>query len=359
MKISQETLRDAVGRGVLTAQEASALWAHLEAEQPHPVAASTAAPVASLRPRTPPWQLVALPLSVALISAFSFLAAFDRFGFTGLAVTAAALSAALLAASRSRTLGRDGRLGQVFTSLAVLLVPVSVHGLVRALDYHSPWVGSALSGWLLGPWFPVQATAIAAAALALRAWRIPFLSAVLAGAAWFAAQDATPVLFGDDPAWSDRALVSSLTGLVMLAAGLAVDHRTREDHAFWLYACGLLAFCGGLTTMHSERDASIALVALLQIGLVVASLLLERPGFAVAGALGLAAAAGHLADDLLDAKALSFALTAIALSVIGLGLAYHLHHQRLERWAAGLVPSRLRRLLPPGTRASRVGAPER
>jgi sulfite exporter TauE/SafE len=141
----------------------------------------------------------------------------------------------------------------------------------------------------------------------------------------------------------------------MLAAGLAVDRRTREDHASWLYACGLLALCGGLTTMHSESDASIALVALLQVGLVAISLLLERRSFAVAGALGLAAACGHLADDLLDAKALSFALTAIALSVIGLGLAYHLHHRRLEGWAARLVPARLRRLLPPGTRAGSTG----
>jgi hypothetical protein len=355
MRISQETLRDAVSRGVLSEQEAGALWAHLESEQPHPMAASTGAPVAALRPLTPPWQQATLALAVALVSAAAFLFAFDRFGFAGLAVTSATLSAALLAAGRHRHLKSGGRLGHVFLSVAVLLVPVAVHGLVRAVDYQSPWVGSALSDWLLGPWFPVQATAVAASALAIRAWRIPFLSAVLAAAAWFAAQDASPVLFGDAPTWSERALVSALIGLVTLAGGLAVDRRSRDDHAFWLYACGLLALCAGLTTMHSESDASIALVALLHVGLVAVSLLLERRSFAVAGALGLAAAAGHLADDLLDAKALSFALTAIALTVIGLGLAYHLHHQRLERWAAGLVPAGLRRLLPPGTRAGSSG----
>jgi hypothetical protein len=283
MRISQETLRDAVSRGVLTAQEASALWAHLEAEQPHPMASSTGAPVATLHRLAPAWQQAAAALAVALVSAATFRFAFDRFGFAGLAITAAALSAALLVAGRHRHLKSGGRLGQVFLSAAVLLVPVAVHGLVRAIDYQSPWVGSALTDWLLGPWFPVQATAVAAAALGLRAWRIPFLSAVLAGAAWFAAQDACPVLFGDDPSWSERALVSSLIGLVVLAAGLAVDRRTREDHASWLYACGLLALCGGLTTMHSESDASIALVALLQVVLVAISLLLERRSFAVAG----------------------------------------------------------------------------
>ena len=359
MRISQETLSDAVSRGVLTEQEASALWAHLQTEQPSPAASpaasSTGAPAATLRSPTPLWRPALAALLVALVTAFAFLVAFDRFGFAGLAVTAAALSGALLAAGRHRHVRSAGRLGHVFISAAVLLVPVAVHGLVRAIDYQSPWVGSALTDWLLGPWFPVQATAVAAAVLGIRSFRIPFLSAVLAGAVWFAAQDAAPVLFGDDPAWSQRALLSSLSGLVLLAAGLAVDRRARDDHAFWLNLCGLLALSGGLTTLHSESEASLLLVALLHVGLVVASLLLERRSFAVAGALGLAAAAGHLADDLLDAKALSFALTGIALALIGLGLLYHLHLDRLERWAAALVPARLRRLLPPGTLGSSAG----
>jgi hypothetical protein len=355
MKISQETLRDAVDRGVLTEPEARALWAHLEAEQPASGASSTGAPVAALLPATPTWQPAIAALLVAVGASFAILTAFDRFGFAGLAVTAAALAASLLAAGRHRYLRSGGRLGHVFISTAVLLVPVSVHGLVRALDYHAPWVGSALSDWLAGPWFPVQVATIAAAVLAIRAYRITFLSAVVAGAVWYAAQDAAPILFGDDPDWSLRALLSSLTGVVILAAGVAVDRRAREDHAFWLYLCGLLALSGGLTTMQAQSDAALLLVAILHAGLVVVSLLLERRSLAVAGALGLAAAAGHLADDLLDAKALSFALTGIALAVIGLGLLYHLHLDRLERWVAALVPAPLRRLLPPGTRAGSAG----
>jgi hypothetical protein len=81
---------------------------------------------------------------------------------------------------------------------------------------------------------------------------------------------------------------------------------------------------------------------------VVASLLLGRRSFAVAGALGLAAAAGRLADDLLDASALSFALAGVALAVTGLGLLYHLHHVRLEGWLRSRLPGGLRGVLPPG-----------
>jgi hypothetical protein len=313
--------------------------------------ASTGGSAARLQPAAPLWQPALAALLVALVSAFALLFAFEQFSFAGLAVTAATLAASLLAAGRHRHLRSGGMLGHVFISVAILLVPCAVHGLVRALGYAGADTGTPLTTWLLGPWFPVQAAAVAGGVLALRSFRVPFLAAIVASAVWFAAQDAAPVLFGDDPGWSQRALLSALTGVVLLAAGLAVDRRTRGDLAFWIYLPGLLAFTSGLTTLHAESDASILAVAILHVGLVAGSLLLERPSFAVAGALGLAAAAGHLADDLHDARALAFALTGIALSVIGLGLAYHLHHQRLERWMAALVPGPLRRLLPPGVRA--------
>jgi hypothetical protein len=353
MQIDPDTLREAVDRGVLTEPEARALWAHLEAEQAQAGGqASTGAPLAWLQPPMPAWSLALAALLVAVASAFAILVAFDRFAWTGLAVTAATLSGSLLAAGRHRHRRSGGALADLFISAAVLLSAVAVHGLVRALGHGTADTGLPLADWLLGPWLPVHATAIAAAALGIRSFRVPFLSAVIAAATWFAAQDAAPVLFGEDPAWGQRALLSSLSGVVLLAAGLAVDRRTREDHAFWLYLPGLLAFSAGLTTLQAESHLSLALVVVLHLGLVAASLLLQRRSFAVAGALGLAAVAGHLADDLLDAKALSFALTAIALGVIGLGLLYHLRREQLEVRLAALVPARLRRLLPPGLRAN-------
>jgi hypothetical protein len=302
-------------------------------------------------PVNPPWRPALAALLVAVVSAFAILVAYWVFDLAGLAVTAATLSAALLAAGHQLHRRHEIRLGHVLVSAAVLLAPVAVHGLVLAVGHGSEASGPPLADWLLGPRFAALATAIAVSTLGIRAYRLPFLSAVLGAAVWLAAQDAAPVLFGDDPASSQRALLSSLTGVVLLAAGLAADRRSRDDHAFWLYLPGLLALSGGLTTLQAGSDASIWLVAVLHVGLVAGSLLLERRSFAVAGGLGLAAAAGHLADDRLDAKPLSFALTGIALAIIGLGLLYHLHHQRLERWLAALVPGPLRRLLPPGVRA--------
>jgi hypothetical protein len=353
MQLSREALRQAVERGILTAPEADALWTHLAGE-PEAVtrgpwaAAPVASPPFSAAAQAAPWKPLAAALAVAVVAAALLLGAFDRYGFGGLAVAAGTLAGTLLAAGRHRHLKSGGALGHVFISSAVLFATLAVHGLVRALGHGTVVGGGALRDWLLGSWFPVQATAVAATVLALRSFRIPFLSAILAASIWFAAQDAAPVLFGDDPGWGQRALLSALTGLVLLAAGLAVDRRTRDDHAFWLYLPGLLALSGGLVTWHAASESAVLAVLVINAALVLASLLLQRRSFAVAGALGMAAAAGHLADDLLDAQALSFALAAIALAVIGLALLYHLHHHRLERLLASRVPPPLRRLLPPG-----------
>ena len=316
------------------------------------LAASGAAPhpLEAAGPRT--WAGAA---ALALASGLALVAAFEWLGFPGLAGVAAALAAALLGLGWRRFSRSGGRAGRVPLVLAVLVAPLAVHGLARAAGLGHPFAGRSgdLLDWLAGPWFPVQLTLAAGAGLGLRAFGIPSLAWPLAAAAWLAAQDAAPLLFGGAPTWDQRALVSALAGLVLVAAGLATDRRTRGDVAFWLYLPGLLALTGGLATWTGPSDLALALVALLHAGLVGASLLLERRSFAVAGALGLAAAAGRLADDLLDAAALPFALAALALATAGLGLLYHRHQPSLAASLAQRVPGGLRRLLPPGVAGPR------
>lgn len=339
MKVDREVLEGAVARGELTPAQAAAL---LEEAAGRRAAAS---------PQDPPGRReLALALAAGLGAGLALSEAFEHLGFPGLAGVASALGLALLATGWQRFTRSGGQRGQVLLCAAVLLAPLAAHAVARAAGLGRPFeaVPGDLLGWLAGPWFPVQAAAALAAALAYRAFGIPFLVAPLAVAAWFAAQDAAPLLFGQDLAWSQRVLVSALSGLVFIAAGVAVEGRTRGDVAFWCYLPGLLAFSGGLLTWTGASDLALALVAMLHAGLVLASLLLGRRGFAVAGALGMAAAAGRLADDLLEPTALAFALAGVALAVLGLGLLYHLHQARLAALVLGRLPRRLQRLLPPG-----------
>ena len=340
MEIDQQILDEAVARGEITPAQASVL---LDAAARRRAAARAA-------PGGPDgWRPAAATVALAALAALALAEASEHLGFAGLAGLASALALACLGVGWQRFARSGGAQGHVLVGVAVLVVPLAAHGAARALGLGHPFARSpgTLFDWLAGPWFPVQAATALAAVLAWRTFRFPFLATPIAAAAWFAAQDAAPLLFGPDPSWAQRALLSSLGGLVFLAAGLAVDRRTRGDVAFWLYLAGLLALTGGLVTWTGASDLSLALVALLHAGLVLASLLLERRSFAVAGALGLAAAAGRLADDLLDPAALSFALAGVALGLVGLGLLYHLHHARLAALVRERVPRRLRRLLPP------------
>ncbi len=340
MEIDREILEAAAARGDITHAQAAALLEEA-------VRRRVAARPPSADP--PGWRAVALTLAGTLAAGLALAEAFDRLGFPGLAALATALGLGLLATGWQRHARSGGQRGQVLLCAAVLLAPLAAHALARTAGLGHPFGASHqdLLGWLAGPWFPVQATAALSAGLALRAFRIPFLTFPLAAAFWLAVQDAAPILAGPDPGWPTRALLSTLSGLLLLAAGLAVDGRTRGDHAFWLYLPGLLAFTGGLVTWTGATGLSLALVALLHAGLVLASLPLGRSSFAVAGALGMASAAGRLADDLLEPAVLPFAFGAVALAVVGLGAAYHDHRDRLAALALVRLPARVARLLPP------------
>jgi hypothetical protein len=298
------------------------------------------------------WRTLVGALLLAVGPGLALALLFDRLGFPGLAAGAAALALALLAAGWRRFDRSGGAEGRLLLAAAVVLAPLAVHGLARALELGRPFDGgpATLGEWVAGPWFPVQAAAALAAGLALHRFGIPFLASPLAAAAWCAAQDTAPLLFGRAPSWPQRAMVSALSGLVFLAAGMAVDRRTRGDVAFWLYLPGLLALGGGLATWTGASDGLLLLFILLDAGLVVAALLLDRRSFAVVGALGLAASVGRLADDLLDPAVLTAAMAAVALGLVGLGLLFHLHQRRLELLLLARLPGPLARLLPPHRR---------
>lgn len=346
MSLEREVLDAAVARGELSAAQAGALLEAL-AERRRLAVAAAAEPVR--------WPRLAGGLALALGCGLAVVVAFDRLGFPGLAGAAAALGLALLGAGQQRFARTGGARGQTLLCAAVLLAPLAAHGLARSIGHGRPFASGPgdLLDWLAGPWFPVQAALALAAGLGLRAFRIPFLAWPLATAAWFAVQDAAPLLFGGPPGWDQRALLSALTGLVLLAAGLALDRRTRGDVAFWVYLPGLLAFTGGLITWGGASDLSVALVAVLHLALLGASLLLERRTFAVAGALGLAAAAGRLADDLLDGAVLSLALAGVGLATVGLGLLYHQRRAWLQAALGRRLPAGVRHLLPPGAPGAR------
>ncbi|MBI4414484.1 MAG: hypothetical protein HY576_08930 [candidate division NC10 bacterium] len=189
---------------------------------------------------------------------------------------------------------------------------------------------------------------IIAGVVALRFIRFPFLTAPIAFSLWYMSMDLTPLLFGKtDFTWNERLWVSLWFGLAVLVVAYVIDRRTREDYACWGYLFGMLAFWGGLSLMETGSEFRRFLYGLINVGLMLLSVLLDRRVFIVFGALGVFGYLGHLAYSVFkDSLMFPFVLSVLGIVIIYLGIKYQRHRDVIDRSILGLLPEQLRHLLP-------------
>jgi len=156
--------------------------------------------------------------------------------------------------------------------------------------------------------------------------------------------DLTPLIYGrSDFTWNQRLWVSLWFGLAFLVVSFLVDRRTRDDYAFWGYLFGTLAFWGGLSLMDSQSEVSKLLYCLINVVLMLISVLLDRRVFIVFGALGVFGYLGHLAYTVFkDSLLFPFALSALGLAIIWLGIYYQRYRTRIEGAIVALLPAGIR-----------------
>src|SRR5918992_6282183 len=99
--------------------------------------------------------------------------------------------------------------------------------------------------------------------------------------------DLTPLIYGRLYYEAQGYQVVSLVfGLVVLVGAYLVDRRTEEDYAFWGYLFGMFAFWGGLTLLEGGSEIDWSIYGLINTGLILLSVLLQRRvfvGFCAAG----------------------------------------------------------------------------
>jgi hypothetical protein len=202
--------------------------------------------------------------------------------------------------------------------------------------------------YIKGGWFPMEVGTVAAGLVALRFFRFPFLTAPVAFALWFLSMDLTPLIYGNNYYEAQGYQVVSLVfGLVVLAGSYIVDRRTEEDYAFWGYLFGMFAFWGGLTLFEGGGELDWFLYGLINAGLILLSVLLQRRVFVVFGALGVFGYVGHLAWEIFeDSLLFPFVLSAAGLAIIALGILYAKNRARIEAAVVRMIPTGIRRLLP-------------
>jgi hypothetical protein len=198
-------------------------------------------------------------------------------------------------------------------------------------------------------WLLMELATLAAGAVMLWRYRLPFLVMPVAVTLWYMSMDLAPFLFGGEYFnWELRKFVSLWFGLLMILLAFWVDIRSRhdQDYAFWLYLFGVIAFWGGLSLMKSDSELNKFLYFCINLLLIVIGAVLSRRVFAVFGGLGCAGYLGYLAYDVFkDSLLFPFVLTLIGLGVIYLGILWQRHEGQISARLRDWLPTAVRELI--------------
>ena len=340
MKVDKRDFQWATQQGLITAEQARNLWKALEARS---VESSVNLP-----------QVAYYFGAMVVIAAMGWLMGNAWEAFHGGGIFLLAVLYAVLFAIAGQNLWSQENLqvpGGLLVTMAVCMAPLAIYGLEMSLGVWpqgDPGHYSGFHFWVKGSWFFMEVGTILAGLIALKFIPFALLSAPIAFTLWYMSMDLTPLLYGkDDFSYQERLWVSLLFGLVMLGVSYLMDRRTKEDYAYWGYLFGMFAFWGGMSLMESTSEFSKFLYCLINLGLILLSVFLERRVFVVFGAVGVNIYLGHLAYSIFKDSALfPLVLTFFGVAIIYCGVQYQRNRDRIETFLLDLFPADLRDLRP-------------
>lgn len=343
MNLSKEDLIWAAREGVISPEQVDQLWQKLQERDTNP--ARSKFDVANVA-----YYFGAL----IVMSAMGWLMNLGWEQFGGFGIFSLAACYAVLFVLAARTLWYKEHLtipGGLLFTLAVWMTPLAIYGLERATGIWpqgAPANFQSYHIWIKGSWILMEIGTIIAGLVALRFIRFPFLTFPIAFSLWYMSMDLTPLLVGKSEFnWKERLWVSLCFGLLILFVTYLVDRRTRVDYAFWGYLFGLMAFWGGLSLMESGSEWNKFLYCLINLGLIILAVFLQRRVFVVFGALGVFGYLGHLSYNVFKNSFLfPMALSFLGLIVIYLGVQYQRHREQFEKAVLAAIPGSIRRLRP-------------
>jgi len=341
MQIEREDLDAAVEKQLLAVEQGAALWRFLEERHPS-------------RARFTGLNVAYYFGALVVIAAMGWLMTlgFQRMGPWAVSAIAAGYAVAFIAAAARLWRSDDLRIpGGLLYTMAVCMTPLVIWGIEKGTGFWpelDPGNYRDFYPFIRGSWIWMEAGTVLAALFALRKVKFPFLVAPAAVSLWFMSMDLAAYLAGRGT-WQLHLFqrVSIVFGLAMVCVAYLVDHRTREDFAFWLYLFGMTALWSAITSMDSGSEWRRFLYCLLNVGFIALSVLLQRRIFLVYGAIGVNAYLVRLAYTVFKNSMLfPFALTALGLAVIVLTVKYQRNRQAIDARVQSLVPEWLRELLP-------------
>lgn len=210
--------------------------------------------------------------------------------------------------------------GGLLATMAVCMVPLAMYGLEWEMQPHQDGVQPVRDFYISGRtglWAGIPT--VTAGLFALKYIRFPFLMAPIAFALWGFVYDFSFFFLGKShEGWDQFSWISMAFGIAMCVSAYFVEKRTNKDYAYWLYFVGVFAFWAGLTGLNIwDNEWQLFIYALVNLGLIALSVVLDRKVFMVFGGFGVIAYLSHLAYTIFENSILfPFVLTLIGLGVI-------------------------------------------
>jgi hypothetical protein len=347
MKINKDDLRWAATQGLISTEQAEALW---EALMQH----------TNDRPQFNTANVAFYFGALIVISAMTWFMniAWESFGGSGIFALAILYALCFMMAGNTLWFQHNMRVpGGLLYTIAVCMTPLAIYGLQRWTGFwlqSDPGAYQNFYVWIQGSWFLMELGTIITGLIALKYIRFPFLTAPIAFSLYFMSMDITPLIVGDNTSsygwWELRLLISMWFGIGCIIVAYLVDlrnSRRKGDYAFWLYLFGLMAFWCGLSFQGDSNELEKFIYCLINLGLIVLSVILRRKVFIVFGALGVFGYLSHLAYNVFqNAVLFPIVLTAIGILIIYMGMVYQVNVQEIERFSQGLLPDFFKRFLP-------------
>ncbi|WP_375055153.1 DUF2157 domain-containing protein [Zobellella sp. DQSA1] len=337
MKIHRQQLEQAAHRGLLQTEQVAPLWQFLEQDAP-----------AGFRFAHVLYYLGGL-IAMGAMTLFMTLGwqLYGGWALVGLGLLYALPALALAEGLQRRRLWVPSG---IIAAFVICLTPITVYGLQYGLGWWDPALDYRQYHRLIhGRWLSLELATLAVGALMLWRYRQPFLMLPLAATLWYMSMDLTEWLIGrGEVGWNFRQWVSLWFGLslVVLAFWVDIRNQSRRDFAFWFYLFGAVTFWGGLSLLLYDDGVQRLLFLLVNLLMILTGTLLARRVFVALGGLGVAWYLGWLAWDVFeDSLLFPLALTAIGLAVMGLGILWQRHQQRLTKRLQRQLPAELRALL--------------
>ncbi len=356
-QIRHQDLSAAAQDGVITAEQAQALWARWSAPGSAMMARRSLPSAPHSGPRfsfTNTLYYFGGMVAIGAASLFMTLG-WQAFGAWGLMlISAAYLVACLKVADHLKRRQLPVPAG-ILATLAVVLVPLLVWCAQQAMGLWpsgGPGDYAAYHTHIDWRWMTLEFATLAAGVVMLWRYRLPFMVMPIAVTLWYMSMDvANGLMQTEHWDWAFMRDVSLLFGIATCCIAVWVDIRSRraleaewrQDYAFWLYLFGAIMFWGGLSLHDSANEWGKLLYCAINLALVFWGAAIGRRVFTVLGGLGVTMYLGHLSYEVFkDSLGFPFALSLLGLGLVWLGVWWQRHEakiqQRLSRW----VPSGLR-----------------